>query len=150
MKKSILVIALIAAGFLSAANAQVDTRNIGLRFGWGAELSYQHPMSSSNRLELDLGLGGYGFGLDGIYQWVFDLSELASGFNWYVGVGAGLGSYTYKNNTAFNLSGNLQAGIEYNFDIPLQISLDFRPKIYILNGAWFDYTGICLGVRYKF
>ena len=44
-------------------------------------------------------------------------------------------------------------GIEYNFDIPLLISLDFRPEIgfgddiYNNNDLDFD---IALGVRYKF
>ena len=44
-------------------------------------------------------------------------------------------------------------GIEYNFDIPLQLSLDFRPEIYSNSGRFRDDNfgpDIALGVRYRF
>jgi len=58
--------------------------------------------------------------------------NIDGGFNWYVGVGGGLGNYNYDNNDDhFNDTFAFAAGdigIEYNFDIPLLISLDFRPE----------------------
>lgn len=159
MKKMILTLALVAS-IAGVANAQVDTKNIGLRvgglLGYGAEVSYQHPLSSSNRIEADLGWNYYGFGLTGVYQWVWDLSALATGFNWYAGVGAGLGVYDYDYNTnrtrnnAFNLGIAGQIGIEYNFNIPLQLSLDYRPIIYLLNNSYLSGDGIAVSARYKF
>lgn len=159
MKKMILTLAL-AVSLAGALCAQVDGKAIGLRlgsgFGYGAEISYQQPLSKVNRLEVDLGLNSWGFGLNGVYQWVWDLSDLADGFNWYAGVGAGIGSYNFKFNTLPDNPSNLsvgvlgQIGIEYKFEIPLTISLDYRPGIYIVpsfNGA---YDGICLGARYRF
>ena len=55
MKKIILVAALVL-GFAVAASAQ--PRAIGLRGGWGAELSYQHSFDS-NFLQADLGLQAF-------------------------------------------------------------------------------------------
>jgi hypothetical protein len=159
MKKVILML-LILMSLTNVLNAQVDNKAIGLRlgsgFGYGAELSYQQPLSKTNRLELDLGLNSWGFGLNGIYQWVWDLSVLADGFNWYAGFGAGIGSYNFKYNTLPNNPSNLsigalgQVGIEYKFEIPLTLSLDYRPGLYFLNGFNSSYDGICIAGRYRF
>lgn len=157
--KKMLVIAALVIGFAGFASAQVDGKAIGLRFGglngYGAEISYQHPLSSSNRLEADLGWNYFGIGLVGVYQWVWDLSALADGFNWYAGVGGGLGLYDYgytgvARNNAFNLGVAGQVGIEYNFNIPIQVSLDYRPVFYLLNNGHFSADAVALSVRYKF
>ena len=55
MKKIILVAALVL-GFAVAASAQ--PRAIGLRGGWGAELSYQHGFGA-DFLQADLGLNTF-------------------------------------------------------------------------------------------
>lgn len=148
MKKFILTLAVIACTF-SIAKAQDNA--IGVRFGYGIELSYQRMLHANNRLELDLGLSGFSrdFNLAGVYQWVWDLG-VAPGFNWYAGVGATLG--LWDKNFGLGINGNI--GIEYNFNIPLAISLDWRPGLYYINKAdpnfQFQWTGIALGIRYKF
>lgn len=147
MKKMLLIAALMV-GFAGFANAQVDGKAIGLRFGNGAEVSYQHPLGDANRLELDLGLGSWGYGgvyLNGVYQWVWDLSALADGFNWYAGAGAALG---LNNGLGLGVLG--QVGIEYSFNIPIQISLDWRPTIYVIPGFHPGYDAVAFGVKYKF
>ena len=156
MKKSFLVMMLAIAGIWSAS-AQVDGNAIGVRLGWGGDISYQHALGNSNRLELDLklSLGDnlLDMGLVGIYHWVFDLSDLAKGFNWYVGPGASASFWSYKDanvKSAFALGVVGQIGIEYNFDIPLQLSLDYRPIFYVLPSTGGGWSDICLGVRYKF
>lgn len=59
---------------LGALSAQIDSKTIGLimggGFGYGAEVSYQQPLGTANRLEVDLSLNRSGFGLNGSYQWV--------------------------------------------------------------------------------
>jgi len=103
MKKFILTLALVVS-FVGLVKAQADGKTIGLRLGYPTEISFQTGLSSANRLELGLGLRTYGYGinsnytefsLSGIYQWVWDLESLSKGFNWYAGVGAGLGYYSY-------------------------------------------------------
>ena len=156
MKKIILTLT-IFMGMTYVLNAQVVNKAIGLRlgsgFGYGAELSYQQPLAKTNRLELDLGLNTWGFGLNGIYQWVWDLSALADGFNWYAGVGAGIGSYNFIGTNGisnFSIGALGQVGIEYKFEIPLTLSLDYRPGLYFLNGFNSSYDGICIAGRYRF
>lgn len=160
MKKMILALALMVS-LGSALQAQSKGNAIGLRFGNGGEISFQSALGSANRLELDLGLnrwnndnGSSGFGLSGIYQWVWGLDNLAPGFKWYLGLGAQLGSWNHYYNynyqgVAIGLAG--QIGIEYNFTIPLQLSLDYRPVWYVLpNNYGGAYDGVALAVRYKF
>lgn len=163
--KKLFLLSVAVLGFTFAASAQDISKNaIGLRLGdsdgFGAEISYQHALGENNRLELDLGWRdgkNYdGFKLAGLYQWVWDLD---GGFNWYAGVGGGLGSFSVNNpmggkditDTFVFAAGDV--GIEYNFDIPLLLSLDFRPEIgfgddlYDNNDLDFD---IALGIRYQF
>ncbi len=112
----------------------------------------------NNRLELDLGWSSRGdydaFRLDRFYQWVWNIE---GGFNWYAGVGAGLGSvvdddHDHIMTTVTSLllaAGNI--GIEYDFDFPLLLSLDFRPELGLVN-YYGDDLGfdIALGIRYQF
>ncbi|MDR0547631.1 MAG: hypothetical protein LBG77_08680 [Dysgonamonadaceae bacterium] len=160
MRKILLVMVLAVSGMF-AANAQVDGNAIGLRLGYGAEISYQHALGDANRLELDLGTsigsGYFGAGLTGAYHWVFDLSTLSKGFNWYVGPGAHFALWNYKavgsieGRTDFALGIAGQIGIEYNLEnIPLQLSLDYRPVFYFLPSTGGGWDSICFGVRYKF
>ena len=113
--------------------------------GYGAELSYQQPFGA-NRVELDLGLNGWGLGLNGLYQWVKPLPQLAEGFDWYLGAGAGLGLA----GGSFGVGILGQIGLEYNFEFPLQLSLDYRPGIYFLPVFSGSYDGVCLSARYRF
>lgn len=150
MKKFIFAMVL-ALNLVGAVNAQSYGKAIGVRFGYGGEVSYQQPLGNTNRLELDLGLNHYGFGLNGVYQWVWDLSSVTDGLNWYAGVGAGIGSYVgYYSSSPLNVGLLGQIGVEYNFNFPLQLSLDYRPGFYFLNGFYPTYDGICLAARYRF
>lgn len=159
--KKLFLLAIAFIGFTALSNAQDFAENaLGLRLGdsdgFGAEISYQRALGGdNNRLELDLGWRSGnnfdGFKLAGIYQWVWNLD---GDFNWYAGVGGGLTSFsgTGNNNSASSTGffGAGDVGVEYNFEIPLQLSLDFRPEIGnndFTDNAVFD---IALGIRYQF
>ncbi len=160
--KKIILSAFMLIGLAFSAQAQdISDNALGLRLGdndgFGGEISYQRALSDNNRLELDLGWRNSNavdaFKLTGIYQWVWNLD---GNFNWYAGVGGGLGSWNNKNiddnGTFIFAAGDL--GIEYGFDeVPLQLSLDIRPELYF-NSSDFrnDNFGpdIALGIRYQF
>lgn len=171
MKKLILLV-IFAVGATVSMNAQTISKNaLGLRFGggngYGAEVSYQRAVGGdNNRLEFDLGWRNdnsryNSVKLAALYQWVWNIE---GGFNWYAGAGGGVGSISAKDDRFYNnknyyyydetfvfLAGNI--GIEYNFDIPLLLSLDFRPEIgFISKNDDFDNFSpdIALGVRYQF
>lgn len=160
MKKIILAVAFVMSA-LGTVSAQSAKRAIGLRFGNGGEISFQSALGSSNRLELDLGMNSWngndnyaGLGLTGIYQWVWNIQKFPSGFKWYVGFGPQLGlwnGYLNSNYQGFALGIAGQIGIEYNFKIPIQLSLDYRPAWYILPGTYGGtWQGIDLALRYCF
>lgn len=159
--KKLFLLSIVFIGFTAMSNAQSISPNaLGLRLGdsdgFGAEVSYQRGLGDNNRLEFDLGWrsgNNYdGFKLAGLYQWVWNID---GGFNWYAGAGGGIGSYSFDDNfnngddeTFIFVAGDI--GIEYDFDIPLLISLDFRPEL-----GFGDYTDdvdfdIALGIRYQF
>lgn len=165
MKKT-LIIASLFLGISGAIYAQEISPNaIGLRLGdndgFSTEVNYQRALQDNNRLELGLSWRtGDNFDAikgTGIYQWVWNIE---GGFNWYAGAGASLGSFDVDNNFSgfndddseffVNVAGDI--GIEYRFDdLPLLLSLDFRPEIGILND--FDDSlefDIALGIRYLF
>jgi len=157
MKKFIFIMALVA-GSLSFANGQIADHALGLRFagssGFGTEISYQHGLSSLNRLEFDLGFRNSnhydGWGVSGTYQWVWNLQ---GDFNWYAGAGAKLGSWSNISTSSSRESGMFLGavgtiGVEYVFPIGLQLAIDARPEIGLINhGSWID---LGLAVRYQF
>ena len=142
MKKFIMVIAAVLC-LSSAAFAQ--SRALGVRATYRAELSYQHSIGS-NFVEADLGWFNHGFYLTGVYDFVF-ASE--GNFNFYAGPGAAVGFYNDSETSGINLGIAGQLGLEYNFNIPLQLSLDWRPVFNFIHGG-FGWEGIALGIRYRF
>ena len=162
MKK--LIITVVCFGLTSICVAQEISKNaIGLRLGdsrgFGAEVSYQRALLEKNRIEVNFGWRNGndfdGVKFTGIFQWIWNID---GGFNWYAGPGIGFAAYQIENPTGRDfkdsfaiLSGNV--GIEYNFDIPLLISLDVRPELglgedlYDNDDLDFD---VGIGVRYTF
>ncbi|MBP6754549.1 MAG: hypothetical protein KA210_00265 [Bacteroidia bacterium] len=157
----------LVAGLIIGLSASVQSQNIsknaiGLRLGdndgFGGEISYQRKLTLNNRLEFDLGWRNSqnvdAVKLVGLYQWIWNIE---GGFHWYAGVGGGVGSWRFNTNlnsdngTFALVTGDL--GIEYDFDIPLQVSLDFRPEIYFNSNAFRENNfgpDLALGLRYRF
>jgi len=166
--KKVLLSAFLLIGLAFSAQAQ-EKNALGLRLGdndgFGGEISYQRSLGTGNRLELDLGWRDSDYydaiKLAALYQWVWNIE---GGFNWYAGVGGGLGTWDFKDGrfpgyyngdkdsgTFLFVAGDL--GIEYNFDIPLQLSLDFRPELYFGDDDYRENNfgpDIALGIRFKF
>lgn len=160
MRKTLLVLIALVA-FAVQGNAQRIADNaIGIRVGdsdgFGTEINYQRALGENNRLEAALGWRSQSdfsaFKLTGIYQWVWTLD---GNFNWYAGAGGGVGQISFDddfpgdpdNETFAFVAGDI--GIEYNFDIPLLISLNFRPELGFgdfRDDVDFD---IGLGIRYQ-
>ncbi len=155
MKKVIVLLAFMIAGLIQAQS--ISKHALGLRLGdndgFGGEISYQRALGTSNRLEVDFGWRNSketdAFKLMGLYQWIWNLD---GNFNWYAGGGGGISFLNSENSTKNNLilAGNL--GVEYGFDIPLLLSLDIRPEIYIGDRIGTRNFGpdIALGIRYQF
>ncbi|ADV49107.1 hypothetical protein I2486_09035 [Cellulophaga sp. E16_2] len=156
MKKILGVFAIILLASLSAQAQSISKNALGLRIGdndgFGGEVSYQRYLKENNRLEFDLGWRDSNnvdaFKLVGLYQWVMPIE---GNFNWFVGAGAGIGSFDAGENdgTFALIAGDI--GIEYNFDFPLILSLDMRPELGFNDNYSDDLDlDIALGIRYQF
>ena len=162
MKNRIYLLILLISGMYTITAQNISSNAIGLRVGdndgFGTEVNYQRALGDNNRLELGLGwrdaANFNAYRLTGIYQWVWNLE---GNFNWYAGAGAAVGSFDFDTNSGFddtstffvNAAGNI--GIEYDFNFPLLLSLDFRPEIGLLNDVddSFEFD-LALGIRYQF
>ena len=145
MKKTLILMAAIL-GFAVVASAQ--PRAIGVRAGYGGELSYQHSLGG-NFAEFDLGWFSNGFDVVGIYDFILGGS---GDVNFYLGPGAQLGFYNHADGTTgLNVGIAGQLGVEWNIPtIPLQLSVDWRPVFFFLNNRGFGYDSVGLGIRYRF
>ncbi len=152
MKKFILV---LAAATLAAVAVSAQPRAIGARFGYGAEVSYQHSLGEANMISAELTFPAFqGVGAAATYDWINPFNATIpwnhkGEWNWYMGVGAGLGlgfpdvnkwtagAATCKTSSNwFSIGAAGRIGVEYNFWFPLQLSLDWRPVI----GPSFSWT----------
>lgn len=161
MKNVLLTLFGIVAFSISMSAQGVADNALGVRLGdnngFSTELNYQRGLSESNRLEFGLSWSSNNdvtaFKLTGLYQWVWVLD---GNFNWYAGVGGGVGQVDFDKDfpgdpdaeTFVFAAGDI--GIEYDFDIPLLLSLDFRPEFGFGNYRDDLDFDIALGIRYQF
>lgn len=162
--KKIILIAALALGFAVAATAENPiekkfggkTRALGLRGGYGFELSYQHSLGE-NFVEADLGLWGFNtLNAVATYNWMLAQPQWTSRGDWgfYAGPGVAVG-FDFNSATAgVNVGAVGQIGLEYTFWFPLQLSIDIRPQlgVHIGNGDLFHVSGFypTLAARYRF
>ncbi len=147
--KKILIAAALVLGFAVAASAQ--PKAIGIRGGYGVELSYQHYAGGANFVELDLGLGTINsLNLSGSYNLSF--AQFGNGFNAYAGPSASVGLGIKPGWFGVGVGANV--GIEYTFNFPLQLSLDIRPQLGFQFGENIPLLNFwgwpTLGIRYAF
>lgn len=158
MKKTILILAALL-GLAVAASAQ--PKSIGGRLGnYGIDVSYENNVfGGTDFLEFGLGLdNGFStssFHVDGIYNFMILQPNWTSMGSWgfYAGPGASVAVWKNENdeNTVYaGFVGNV--GLEYTFDFPLQLSVDFRPRLMFGDGGLRGDGPFSLGigVRYAF
>ena len=143
--KKLLTVLIGVLAFAAVASAQ--PRALGVRAGYGGEISYQHT-TGPGFIEADLGfLAGHRFYVTGVYDFIFANSGIC---NFYVGPGVQMGAWTDKQDAGFNLGLVGQLGVEFEIpSIPMNISLDWRPAFYFMHGG-FGWDGFALGLRYRF
>ena len=138
MKRTILILAAVL-GFAVAASAQ--PKALGVRIGWGVDITYQNYLNSADFLEFDLGLDdGYNssnFHVDGVYNFMIAQPDCTRGkWGFYGGPGVSLAVWDNddKDNVVYaGIVGNL--GLEYTFNIPLQLFIDVRPRLMFGDGG---------------
>lgn len=161
MKKVFFVMLLFCS---MATVSMAQPRAIGGRVGYNIEFSYQHAIGARNMLDISAGAtnvwNGWAYTeANCMYDWIIGIGS--SKFNFYLGPGAGIGyaygrfwnKYDYSP-LRVNVGG--QFGFEYQFDIPLNLSIDWRPMVNVLGFRHDDYPiynsfyNFAVGVRYRF
>ena len=148
MKKILLALNLIFAVSLTSNAQDISDHAIGLRIGGGngtgEEISYQKSLNNNNRLEVDLGFGSEynDFKATGLYQWLWSIEEQ---FNWYAGIGGGIASVN-----KIGIYGAGVIGIEYNFNAPIIVALDYRPEVGFTGNINGLVSNMGIAVRYQF
>jgi hypothetical protein len=149
MKKFLAIIA-IAVLFTAVAGAQDYRNGIGFRGGLYNGLTFKHFLGDKSAVELLGSTRWGGFEITALYEIhnrAFDVDRL----NWYYGAGAHVGfwgsSYSGGSGTFIGVDGIL--GLEYNFsELPINISLDWKPAFNFINDSRFLGDGGALSVRY--
>lgn len=164
--KRMIIAAVLALAFAWTASAQV--KSVGVRGGYGLEVSYQQWFGSASPqfIELDLGmdfLQDDGFKLTGTYNWIVGNPDILGGdWDFYMGPGVSLG-YVYDTSKSLNADKpslmaalTVQFGLEWYPLTHLGISADVRPMIGYHFGSKDLYRGgllgfiPSLGLRYEF
>jgi hypothetical protein len=156
--KRILIVIIIMMCSVVSSTAQDYTTGIGVRGGFSNGLTIKHFISERAAIEGIISSRWKGFNLTGLYeihQQAFDVEHL----NWYYGAGGHIGFWkgrdvSWGDNrdddyTVIGIDGIL--GIEYNFqEIPINISLDWKPTMNIIGYSGFWGDGGAFSVRYIF
>ncbi|MCB0575217.1 MAG: hypothetical protein KDC61_11705 [Saprospiraceae bacterium] len=148
--KHLFLIFLFALGFGFSAKAQDYHSAIGLRLGYPASISYKHFISEPGAIEAFLGFRSYRYyrwmNIGGLYEHHMPITG-ADGLNWYVGGGASLFFWNYKDNFPDNEDGNTSFGVlgaiglDYKFaNAPLNVSVDWLP-VFFVNGYGNGFAG---------
>lgn len=173
MKKIFTTLVLVAA-FAAVGFAQ--PRAIGGRLGVSEEFSYQHSITDMMYVDLTAGVGPLwstwgAIDVNASFDWSFNIKGI---WNWFVGPTAGVGfgygtAYRYYSNSPyynspyydgpympFRLNVGGQIGFEWQFNIPLNLTVDWRPTVNVMsftNPYYKHWTGLYnfgVGLRYRF
>jgi hypothetical protein len=150
MKKVLMV--LIAGVFITlAAQAQENSyRNaVGIRLGPSVPavksgITFKHFLASNNAIEGILSFGD-GFAICGLYE--IHKPIAAENLQWFIG----FGGYAGFVNKVTSIGAAGIVGLDYNFtNIPLNLSLDWKPELNIIEKVGFEGSTVGLSVRYRF
>jgi hypothetical protein len=168
MKKTLLVIGLIIAigfGYTASAQETPNDNNNGYRTGVGVRLSSSAAMVN-NSISLKHFLNErsavealFSFGDPLAIGALYELHQPigASGIKWFYGGGGYLGFVkTYnpdkeKNEVNTNFGAQGVVGLDYKFaNIPLNLSLDWKPELNIVSDINFEPAAIGFTARFTF
>ena len=149
--KKLLLLLIVAATISLNTKAQDDNgykNAIGVRLGSSVPaiksgITYKHFIGN-NAIEGILSFGD-GVGICGLYEIHKPLST--ENLQWLVG----FGGYVGINNSTSNVGAAGIIGLDYKFaQIPLNLTLDWKPELNIVSNVGFDASGIGFSARFTF
>lgn len=156
MKKRLFTF-LIATFIMGSLFAQDYNTGIGLRGGLYNGVTIKHFLGSKTAVEGLIATRWGSIDLTALYELhrynAFDVDRL----NWYYGIGGHVGLWNGDNIPGSPLGSYVAVGvdgilgIEYNFsEIPINVSLDWKPRFTILGYSKFAPDGAAISLRYIF
>lgn len=149
MKRIIFFCSLfVACSFTTIA--QDYSKAIGIRLGPNsaaitAGFTGKYFLNEKAAVEGIIGINN-GFGVCGLYELHFPI-EAVDNLSWF---GGGGGYVAFRSTTTFVGAAGI-IGLDYKFDeIPLNISLDWKPELNIISKIAFESSGIGLSARFTF
>jgi len=156
MKKYTLILILLITSY-AGLKAQDFDHALGLRFGYGYDemnggITYKMLASELIGLEGILGVNAKGFLGTALLEIHKPLTDI-QGFYWFYGAGAHVGIIEGVDNTAqFTLGIDGILALEYHlireWNIPLCVTLDWKPALNLLGEENFWFDDFNLSVRY--
>jgi hypothetical protein len=141
---------LIILGSQAQEAQETNYRNaVGIRLGPSVPavksgITFKHFMANNKALEGILSFGD-GFTLCGLYE--IHKPIAAENLQWFIGFGA----YAGVANKITNVGAAGIVGLDYHFgNIPLNLSLDWKPELNIISKVGFEGSTVGLSVRYAF
>lgn len=132
MKKVLFSLIIALAFGLNTSKAQSNWE-AGVRFGDNFSADLTIPVGLSPRLHTAVYFER--FGIAPYFDWMFSLNGGPSGLKFYPGVGPEL---YFENGFDMSVAGDF--GVEYSFEFPLTIGIDWRPGFMVTNDFNF-YSG---------
>lgn len=150
MKKLLLLVAIAATTLAAKAQTETGYKNaIGVRLGSTVPaiksgITYKH-FFNKNAAEAIVSFGD-GVAVCGLYEFHKPINS-APGLQWLYGFGA----YVGINNSENNFGGAGIIGLDYKFNnIPLNLTLDWKPELNIVSKVGFEASGIGFSARFTF
>lgn len=151
MKKLFLFL-LVAFALSINANAQDESsykNAVGVRLSSSLPviqngITYKH-FFGNNAVEGILSFGD-GVGICGLYEIHKPISSTEN-LQWFIG----FGGYVGFNNSTSNVGAAGIVGLDYKFkNIPLNISVDWKPELNIISKVGFEASGVGFSARFTF
>ena len=151
--KKFLVISFISFAIIFSATAQERNYQnaIGIRLGPSVPviksgISFQHFLANNNAVEGIVSFGD-GLGLCALYE--IHKTLPVNNLGWYIG----FGGYVGASKLATNVGGAGIVGLQYDFNaqnLPLNLSLDWKPELNIVEKVGFEGSGVGFTARFTF
>ncbi len=141
---AILSLLIIGLEFISGSAKAQSNWEAGIRFGDVFSFDATIPLATRPRLHA-AAYFGHDFAVGGYFDWMFTLDGGPDGLKFYPGVGP---EFYFGNDLNVGVAGDF--GVEYAFDFPLTIGLDWRPGFMITNEMDFYSGNWGLTARFRF
>jgi hypothetical protein len=148
--KKILLFLIIITCFSISTKAQEYKTAVGIRLGPNSAaiapgFTVKHFLNEKHAVEGIIGFKD-GVGICGLYEWYHPVNSVEH-MQWFIGAG---GYAAYRTKTAY-IGGAGIVGLDYKFpEIPLNISIDWKPELNIVETVGFEASGVGFSARFTF